>query len=739
MYLCVRELAAQLLKFPIFVTCFTQFHAFIQSISMLAYFHSAVVLVWPQIVLFMYPKGELSLSSNNHVLIQFSCSCLMTSFALILPSVINSNTTSCEMYTQSRSIGKLGFLLLVWTINSRQLELNLPGVLVYVATIPTLICSAMWMICAFILLFSMQTFSLCLKSILVYLLKGVVVPNLLILSCSFYLLVSINIFPSNLAAYLMLSVYISCIVTLILWDTNDHRIAGLLHCPSTDYHAATMKYTTNNRNSDFSLPFYKSNKPMSYSANKPEPGQSAVPDIYCHLFVRLIVLCCGLVCSFGLPIYLTYPMRVPIETVCQLYSLVSLQIFCIAQISVGYPQRWLCDKIQCRSVRLFNNGSNGVLYLILVCLVNFCVILAVILRLQFCPSFTTDIEKIIQLLVSVVGIGISLRLMFYLIEQINPTLKEKRECRKRAEAIFKNIGLKKTPCLNDYEACLDSVINEIEECVLQPLKIKHSLPVNSRLLRPPKGILLYGPPGCGKTLLARAMARAAHANFINLQIATLVNMWYGETQKYVEATFSLAEKIQPTIIFIDELDSFLTTRSQMDNEATRMIKTQFMALWDGLLTQDNTQIIIVGATNRPGDLDQAILRRLPYKIKVPLPNTNQRNHILKVLLKDDQVAKALSEDDLKQIADKTEGLSGNDLSELCREAAFICLRSLRTGDVQTDLMLTVDHFTQALQKYMNHRIKPEPVDSSISHCPCDEQTASDKKWSRRRNTGKCLL
>ncbi|CAH8635627.1 unnamed protein product [Heterobilharzia americana] len=127
MYLCVRELAAQLLKFPIFVTCFTQFHAFIQSISMLAYFHSAVVLVWPQIVLFMYPKGELSLSSNNHVLIQFSCSCLMTSFALILPSVINSNTTSCEMYTQSRSIGKLGFLLLVWTINSRQLELNLLG------------------------------------------------------------------------------------------------------------------------------------------------------------------------------------------------------------------------------------------------------------------------------------------------------------------------------------------------------------------------------------------------------------------------------------------------------------------------------------------------------------------------------------------------------------------------------------------------------------------------------------
>ncbi|VDQ01840.1 unnamed protein product [Trichobilharzia regenti] len=142
-------------------------------------------------------------------------------------------------------------------------------------------------------------------------------------------------------------------------------------------------------------------------------------------------------------------------------------------------------------------------------------------------------------------------------------------------------------------------------------------------------------------------------------IATLVNMWYGETQKYVEATFSLAEKIQPTIIFIDELDSFLTTRSQLDNEATRMIKTQFMALWDGLLTQNTSQIII---------------------IKVPLPNTMQRNHILKVLLRGDQVARQLSEDDFNQIAAKTEGLSGNDLSELCREAAFICLRSLREGD-----------------------------------------------------------
>ncbi|CAH8639544.1 unnamed protein product [Schistosoma mattheei] len=348
-------------------------------------------------------------------------------------------------------------------------------------------------------------------------------------------------------------------------------------------------------------------------------------------------------------------------------------------------------------------------------------------------KFNVDAVKIIQVIISLVGLGISIRLLFYLIEQVNPTMKEKRQCRKRAQEIFKAIGLKNVPKLNDYEVCvavnlvdpqvlnttwnsiggLDSIIHEIKYGVLEPLRAKRLLSINSRLLQPPKGVLLYGPPGCGKTLLARAMAHAAHASFLNLQISTLVNMWYGETQKYVEATFSLAEKIQPTIIFIDELDSFLTTRSHLDNEATRMMKTQFMSLWDGLITNNNTQIVVVGATNRPGDLDQAILRRLSFKINVPLPNVNQRKHILKVLLKDDPVAKALDEDDFMQIASKTEGLSGSDLSELCRKAAFACLWSFLEGDdTRASLLVTVDHFTQALDKYMNDKIKLSPLDNT---------------------------
>ncbi|CAI5660375.1 unnamed protein product [Oreochromis niloticus] len=178
----------------------------------------------------------------------------------------------------------------------------------------------------------------------------------------------------------------------------------------------------------------------------------------------------------------------------------------------------------------------------------------------------------------------------------------------------------------------------------------------SRLLQPPKGVLLYGPPGCGKTLIAKATAKEAGFAFINLKPSTLTDKFYGESQKLTAAVFSLASKLGPTIIFIDEIDSFLRSRSSSDHEVTAMMKAQFMSLWDGLETDHQCQVIIMGATNRPDDMDPAILRRMPTKIHIKLPVDPLIN--------------------LSHIARETEGFSGSDLKEICREAALLCVRHM---------------------------------------------------------------
>jgi ATPase family AAA domain-containing protein 1 len=142
----------------------------------------------------------------------------------------------------------------------------------------------------------------------------------------------------------------------------------------------------------------------------------------------------------------------------------------------------------------------------------------------------------------------------------------------------------------------------------------------SRLIQPPKGVLLFGPPGNAKTMIAKALARESGARFINLQVSSLFDKWYGETQKRADAIFTLAAKVQPVIIFIDEIDSLLRSRRQDDHECTSIMKTQFMAQWDGLSSnKSNNRVVVIGATNRPNDVDAAILRRMPQMFYIGLP------------------------------------------------------------------------------------------------------------------------
>ncbi|KAF3061362.1 Cystathionine beta-lyase [Daldinia childiae] len=223
---------------------------------------------------------------------------------------------------------------------------------------------------------------------------------------------------------------------------------------------------------------------------------------------------------------------------------------------------------------------------------------------------------------------------------------------------------------------LEDIIEEVKESVIYPLTMPHLYSHAAPLLSAPSGVLLYGPPGCGKTMLAKAVAHESGASFINLHISTLTEKWYGDSNKLVRAVFSLARKLQPAIIFIDEIDAVLGTRRSGEHEASGMVKAEFMTLWDGL-TSANTQglparIVVLGATNRIHDIDEAILRRMPKKFPVSLPDKNQRLRILQLVLKDTKTDP--NNFNIEYVARVTAGMSGSDIKEACRDAAMAPVR-----------------------------------------------------------------
>lgn len=155
---------------------------------------------------------------------------------------------------------------------------------------------------------------------------------------------------------------------------------------------------------------------------------------------------------------------------------------------------------------------------------------------------------------------------------------------------------------------LDDIKESLQELVMLPLRRPDLF--EGGLLKPCRGILLFGPPGTGKTMLAKAIANEAGASFVNVSMSTIASKWFGEDEKKVRALFTLAAKVSPTIIFVDEVDSMLGQRNKSgEHEAMRKIKNEFMTHWDGLLTKPGERILVLAATNRPFDLDEAIIRR----------------------------------------------------------------------------------------------------------------------------------
>ena len=197
--------------------------------------------------------------------------------------------------------------------------------------------------------------------------------------------------------------------------------------------------------------------------------------------------------------------------------------------------------------------------------------------------------------------------------------------------------------------------------------------------KPQRGILLFGPPGTGKTLIAKAIATECNCTFFNISASSLTSKWVGESEKTVKSLFKVAYKKVPSIIFIDEIDSILSKRSGSENEATKRLKTEFLIQFDGLGSNTNARLLVIAATNRPMDLDEALLRRLPKRVYCgPLDEDGRFEFIKKVI---NRVETQLSDDDIRDIAKRTNDYSNSDLMEMCREAAYEPVRELSMEEI----------------------------------------------------------
>eukprot|EP00347_Sterkiella_histriomuscorum_P023884 403333052 len=226
---------------------------------------------------------------------------------------------------------------------------------------------------------------------------------------------------------------------------------------------------------------------------------------------------------------------------------------------------------------------------------------------------------------------------------------------------------------------LDDAKRLLKEAVLMPLKYPHFF---TGILEPWKGILLFGPPGTGKTMLAKAVATECRTTFFNMSASTIVSKWRGDSEKLVRLLFEIARFHQPSTIFFDEIDSIMSSRtSSGEHEASRRMKTELLIQLDGLIKSSNERVFLLAASNLPWELDTALLRRLEKRILVPLPSKEAREDMLMKLVP----AKMSDNIDYSEFATNLEGYSGSDIRLVCKEAAMKPLRRLMENiELQTD-------------------------------------------------------
>ncbi|XP_048104653.1 transitional endoplasmic reticulum ATPase isoform X2 [Alosa alosa] len=229
---------------------------------------------------------------------------------------------------------------------------------------------------------------------------------------------------------------------------------------------------------------------------------------------------------------------------------------------------------------------------------------------------------------------------------------------------------------------LDEVKRELQELVQYPVEYPDKFLKFG--MTPSRGVLFYGPPGCGKTLLAKAIANECQANFVSIKGPELLTMWFGESEANVRDIFDKARQAAPCILFFDELDSIAKSRgggaSDAGGAADRVIN-QILTEMDGMSNKKN--VFIIGATNRPDIIDAAILRpgRLDQLIYIPLPDKGSRSAILRANLRKSPISKEV---DLEYLSRITEGFSGADLTEICQRACKMAIREAIEAEIRIE-------------------------------------------------------